>query len=370
MIPRVHRIKDLGARLGDSRLRRLWVSLRALLAVVFFGSIGYFTIGQLYYHGVLTPQLQQPWNPVDCVYMTVITVSTIGYGETLPLNPGTTLEDFLFVRVYTVSVILVAMLIVGYSVSSATAFLVEGDLKRIVSRRRALKEIGKLRDHFIVCGAGVHGTVILEELIATHKQAVVIDSREDQLEQHRHHKDLTLLLGDATTMDTLREAGIEHARGLAAALPNDKDNVFLILTARQLNPNLRIVSLSSAANRSDTLRMAGADAVVASSFIGGLRLASELFRPAVVTFLDYMLRGDTASPVRFAEIQVGPGWAGKTVGALELHQKAGLPVLAIKPADSQDFVFNPPDSHLLRQGDALVTMGESKRIEKLRKLAR
>ncbi|MBW2464220.1 MAG: hypothetical protein JRH11_21405, partial [Deltaproteobacteria bacterium] len=145
--------RDLSYRSGG--FKRLWLATLAIGTVLTVASTGYWILGQLHHGGTLTPTLREPWSVLDCIYMVIVTVSTIGYTETLPLNPGQTLEVFSDIRIYTMAVILLAMVVVGFSVSSATAFLIEGDLIKFWQRRRAVKESSKLSNHYIVCGGGV-----------------------------------------------------------------------------------------------------------------------------------------------------------------------------------------------------------------------
>ena len=350
-------------------LRRLGLASGAIILVILAASLGYWVLGQLHFRGALEPVLSQPFALLDCLYMTVITISTVGYTEALPLDPGLAFEDFTVLRVYTIGTILVAMLVVGFAVSSATAFLIEGDLARFWQMRIDQSRIDDLSNHYIVCGAGVTGSVILEELVQTQHGVVAIDLDEGILTDVRAQHSVPCLFGDATDEEVLKRAGIERAQGLAAALPNDRDNIFLIITARQLRKDngLRVVSLSSDASVSEKVKAAGADEVVCASHIGGLRIASALFRPAVVTFLDQMLRGHQAA-VRFAQVEVGPRWNGRTVGDLEQRCPGGLPVLALQTPDGQQLAFNPADDVELVKGSQVITMGEAERVSELRSL--
>lgn len=340
---------------------RLMTAIKAIHLLLFFGSVGFWILGRMYYAGLLEPKLSEPWPVLDCIYMTVITFSTIGYGEVFPL------EGLIVARLYTIGLILCGMLLVGYSVSSATAFFVNGDLQRLLLRRRTMKAIKRLKGHFILCGCGVTGKVILQELLDAGQHVVVIDLHQSQVGDYVDHPQVHPVFGDATTDEVLAEAGLDRAGGLAAALPNDKDNLFLIISVRQLRPDVRIVSLATDMAVTQKLKRAGADAVVSASFIGGLRLASELLRPAVVSFLDLMLR-KSDSPVRFAEVEVGQEWSGKSLADLKVHEKTGLPVLAIKPRGSEEFTFNPSSDAPIEEGTVLVTMGEIARVNELDQL--
>ncbi len=341
---------------GLRRLSRATLAMAALLGI---GTLGFYVLGVLHANGVLTPALSEPWTWGDCAYMTVITISTIGYSETLPV-PGGDMRAFGWVRGYTVGLVLLAMLLVGYAVSSATAFFIEGDLQRFWWRRRARLDAKKLTGHYVVCGCGVTGQAISEELIASGHRVVGIDTNEALLLDDSQHPELITIHGDATEEDSLSLAGIERATGLATCLPDDKDNLYLMITARQLNPDLRIVTLASSEKERAKLIRAGADAVVSSATIGGLRIASELARPAVVSFLDVMLRGKKTN-VRFAELGVGKTWDSRPLSEVN----APLPILALQRPNAE-IVYNPPGESLLRQGDVLVTMGPLAEVEALR----
>jgi voltage-gated potassium channel len=341
---------------------RLTGSFASVVLLLSIGSLGYWFLGRLHYAGVFEPEIPAAWDLLDCVYMTVITVSTIGYGEVFPLN------DLPLVRVYTICLVLSAMILVAFSVSSATAFLVNGDLQRLLLRQRTMREISRLRGHYIVCGCGVTGRVIIDELIALENRVVVVDTNPDRLDQVREKPGVLTIEGDATKDETLVDAGIEHAIGLAATLRDDKDNLFVIISVRQLNPSLRIVSQASATDVSLKLERAGADASVSSSFVGGLRLVSQLVRPSVVGFLDQMLRQD-GGVVRFAEVEVGEDWVGKALSELRVQEQTGLPVLALNdPKAGGEYVFNPTGAEILSVGTILVTMGSVSAVRELEEL--
>lgn len=355
--------RDASYRTGG--LKRLWLATMAIVTVLTIAAGGYWVIGRLHHAGKLEPALSEPWSWLDCAYMTIVTVSTIGYTETLPLDPGMTLEAFPDVRIYTMIVIMLAMLLVGFSVSSATAFLIEGDLIKFWQRRRAVRDASKLRGHYIVCGGGVSGEVILSELVETRHDVVVIELDSLRAESIRQKWKVPVLVGDAMEDDVLQAAGITRANGLAAALPNDRDNVFLLISAKRYRQKgLRVVSLASSAGVRAKLFAAGADGVVAASSIGGMRLASELIRPAVTNFLDVMLRARDDA-IRFAQVTVGSDWDGKSVGDLDLLGRCGLPVLAVRHPGEKDFEFNPGPAVRLQTGSIVVTMGDAGKVQQI-----
>jgi voltage-gated potassium channel len=346
---------------------RIGNAVKGLIGLLVFGTAGYWILGECHRVGLIEPVIKHGshWRLIDCLYFTTITLTTVGYGETL--GPDQNLANFPDVRAFTILLLLFGMIATAYFLSSATAFFVEGDLKRVLERRRMLNKIAALRGHFIVCGAGLTGRHVAEEIAASKKDVVVIDGDPKNLAILHEHTTCHSIVGDATKDETLIEAGIHRAGGLASCLTDDKDNLFLTITARQLSPQLRIISKAIDMPTGAKLRKAGADGVVAPTFIGGMRMASELVRPAVVNFLDQMLRNKEA-PVRFAEVRVGSALVGRTLGEVDIPRRCGLPVLALKRPAQEAFDYNPgPETHLV-EGMVLVVMGEVARVVKLEEL--
>jgi voltage-gated potassium channel len=347
---------------------RIGSAIKGLLLLLCLGTGGFYTLGLCHREGILQPVLVKGeyWSLFDCLYYTAITLSTVGYGETLG-GHRQDLREFSDVRFFTVILLLGGMIATAYFLSSATAFFVEGDLKRVLEKRRMLKEIAQLVDHYIICGAGQTGRHIAEEITRSGKGCVVIDAETKNIaELAEHGVKAHSMIGDATKDETLLEAGINRAAGLAAALPDDKDNLFLVISARQLNPKLRIISKAVDMPTQVKLLKAGADGVVASNYIGGLRMASELVRPTVVNFLDQMLRNKEA-PIRFAEVVVGHA-AGRTLADLDLMKRTGLPILAVRQPRQEAFQYNPPPETPVTDGTILVVMGEVERVKRLESL--
>ncbi len=328
--------------------RKMLTALILILIVICGGILGYTTL--------------EGWSLLDAIYMTVITLATVGYGEIHPLSSQG--------RIFTMGLILSGIGIIGYGMSVFAAFIVDGELGRLMKRRKMQKQIQKLSNHFIICGAGDTGRWIVEEFLKTKIPFVVIEKDHTTLEMLKNQGVLQCIEGDATKDAVLLEAGIERARGLVSALHTDKDNVFVVLTARALNPHLKIVSRVVEEESEKKLLAAGAHKVVSPNFIGGLRMASLLIRPAVVDFLDTMLReGD--GTLRLEEIEVPPhsSLSGKTLGEAQIPQKTGLIVIAIKNRQEGKYTYNPKPSTHIQKGDILIVMGEPEQIDKLRKLA-
>jgi voltage-gated potassium channel len=331
--------------------KRLILSLLLLCVVVLTAVAGYRWFGG--------PQVTL----LDAFYMAVITVSTVGYGEVVDTHAHPEL------RLFNIFVILFGIGIMLYVFSAATAFIVEGELKDIFRRRRMLKQVQDMHDHFIVCGAGETGGYLVRELLKTCNMFVVIDHDEERLARIRQLGEVPVLKGDGADEEVLTTARIAKARGLASVLPEDKDNLLVAVTARQLNPSLRIVARCAEARMVDKLLRAGANAAVSPSMIGGLRLASELIRPSVVSFLDVMMR-DQSRTMRVEEIAVGEGspWIGKKLRETDLHERFDLLALAVRKPDGE-LKYNPSAETTLATGDVLIVLGEVANAWKAREAA-
>jgi voltage-gated potassium channel len=332
--------------------RKLKLAAGLLVLLVVSGVIGYRTLGG--------PQ----WTFVDCLYMTVITLTTVGYGETHDMANQPAM------RVFTMCLLLTGFATTAYAFTTLTSFIVEGELNTMLKRRRMSKGITDLKDHFIVCGMGETGHHVVDELRRTRRDFICVDVNTQRIERLLTTEDFLHIEDDATDDDTLLRAGILRAAGLVACLANDKDNLYVTLTARQLNPGLRIVAKAIDVKVVPKLQKAGADAVVSPQAIGGLRLVSELIRPHVVGFLDNMIR-DSKVTIRIEEVVITPGCplAGSTVQASEIRQKTGLLILAIKDPANTQYQYNPAATTHLKVGATLVVLGEVSQIQALRRIA-
>ena len=334
-------------------IRRLLGALAFFFALVLAGSAGYFALG----HG--------RWGFEECVYMTVITLSTVGFGE---LNH---MADVPGARVLTLGLIISGIGALAYVQGNLTALLVEGAIGQAFRRNRMRKKIEALSKHVVVAGAGSTGKHVLEELVLTQTPFVVIDRNLEHLEKLSH--DLTsgrmlFVHGDATDDHVLVEAGVKKARGVVAALTHDKDNLFVTLSARSLNAQARIVAKITENEAGPKMLKAGATSVVNPTMIGGLRMASELIRPEVNEFLDQMVR-DKDKNLRLEEIVI-PGhssFVGLALKDTPIRAKTRLLVVAMRSPD-RSFVYNPDPTLVIEAGTTLIVMGETESILKLRKL--
>ena len=306
----------------------------------------------------------QEWGWLDSLYMTVITLSTVGYGETIDIsaNPAA--------RLFVVVFIIFCLGTIAFAVSSITTFIVEGELKDLLGRRRMEKKIARLKDHYIVCGSGETSLSIIQELLLTKRKFVVVDPQKENLEKLEAMGDILYINGDPAEDDVLIAAGIERAKGILLSLPSDEANLFVTVTARGLNPKIRIVSKGIDLRSHKKILKAGSNAVISPPHIGGMRMVSEMVRPAVVTFLDMMLR-DRQKALRFEEIPIGTDspLAGKTIQESRIREKTGGLVVAVKRSDSGEFEFNPDDEARLQPRDILILIVTPKMTKEIARIA-
>lgn len=298
----------------------------------------------------------------DGLYMSVITLTAVGYEEAIPLSPTG--------RTFTMVLLIGGITWMGIWFAFITSFIVELDLGNVLRRRRIMREIGSMADHHIVCGIGRTGRQVIEELESLGQPWVAIDSDPKRIENLMTLiPDAYCIEADATHDQTLVEAGIEGARGLVTCLSGDTDNLFVCLSARDLNPDLTIVARAYEEETMDKLYRAGASHVVSPNVSGAIRMASVLVRPSVVSFLDVATRSsDFALRMEEARIADDSPLAGKTLAEARIPQKTGLIVLAVKTGDgSRDFGFNPVAETRLRPGDALIVLGDEDQIGQLRR---
>ena len=335
----------------DSR-KRIYVAV-IMFAVVFLVGVGGFKV----FGG-------KDWSFFDSVYMTVITVATIGYSEVHDLSAN------LPARVFAVVYILISLGTIAFAVTSITAFIVEGELKNILGRRKMEKEIAKLRDHYIVCGGDETALTIIRELHQTKREFVVIEPSKERIDRILASYPILTIQGDPAEDEVLKRAGVERAKGVLISLPTDEANLFVTITARNLNPRVRIVAKGIDVKSHGKMRNVGADYVVSPTDIGGMRMASQMVRPAVVTFLDTMLR-DKEQGLRVEEVEVktNSALAGKTVGDSGIRTKTRALLVAIKRGGAGGYDFNPSDLSVINEGDALIFMASPDSLHEIEGLS-
>lgn len=303
----------------------------ALLAT---GTVGYMVI--------------EGWEWRDALFMTVITLSTVGYGEVRPLTP--------LGEAFTILLILLGVGGVAYTFSTLADYLIAGELNGILRRQRMGRAINRLRNHYIICGYGRVGQQVAQGLRANHYEVVVIDAGDEHVAEFER-EGIHYVIGDATSDPVLQQAGIEHASGLCTCLPNDATNVFVVLSARTFNANLYIISRSNQPESERKLRIAGANQVINPYLITGHRMAAQLLHPGVVEFLEVIMRtGDLELRIEETKIGAESPMRGKTLAECHVRSETGVNVLAVRRGDGRLFTHLSPD-FVLQVGDVLIGLG-------------
>jgi voltage-gated potassium channel len=297
---------------------------------------------------------------VDAIYMTVITVTTVGFGEVKPFTP----EE----KIFTIFLILTSITVFGYAVSAFSEFLVSGKLFDHFKHKRVEKQINKLVGHTIVCGYGRNGKQAISKLKNYGKQYVVIEKSRVLIEK----LDLEGVLnieGDSTTDEFLLKAGILKASNLITALPSDADNLFVVLSARQLNKGCKIISRASKETSYSKLKIAGADNVIMPDKLGGDHMASLVVTPDVIEFVDRLtIEGETTANLEEIDVDELPKiYLGKTILDLDIRKKTGCTVIGLRNPD-KDYIINPEADSILIKGSHLIVLGRPEQIIKLREL--
>lgn len=329
-------------------LRRVESAVLALVIITVVGILGYMVL--------------EGWSFTDSLYMTVITLTTVGYKEVRVLDTSG--------QLWTMLLLITGVGTLFYAAVSSVELVVEGTVRGYVGRRRVKAAIGRLNGHYILCGYGRVGKQVAREFVADDVPFVVVEQDQDILEECLAEGNLALL-GEASDDEVLEEAGILRAGGLVAAVDSDADNVFVVLSARKLNPKLHIVARASSEELADKLEIAGADRTLSPYAVGGRRLASLATQPLVVDFLDVVTRGEKGIEFHLEEYFVPEDStiAGHTIGELEIGERTGAIVLAISTTEGT-FDTTPSADVRLRAGDTLIVLGSRGQTERLEHLMR
>lgn len=354
-------------RSAESKLfARFKISLGLFFGTWLIGSLGFWSIGKIYATEG-TERALDGFTVLNSLYMSAITITTVGYGETTNFRELLEFPGPQVAEAFTIVFVLCSFLIVMYCSSTIAVALLEGAIGRIWLKRKMEKILQSIENHYIVCGCGSTGSHIVDELLKTGHQVVAIDRMDDEAfdDVLGVREGLFTLSGDATDDDLLQRAGIKRAAGLFSALHDDKDNLFIALTAHQENPSIRIVARATERGTIGKLKVVGANAVISPNQIGGLRMASEMLRPSVVTFLDTMLRQSSAN-FRFSEVQVlaGDSAGGKSLREINAHGACGLTVVGILDAHGK-IHYNPHGETVVNEGDALIVISDKGNLDRL-----
>ena len=297
---------------------------------------------------------------VDAIYMTVITVTTVGFSEVHALNDEG--------KLFTIFLILTSITVFGYAVSAFTEALASGEFFKQLKLKRVQRKIDTLKNHTIVCGYGRNGMQAIQKLKNYQKQFVVVEKNKELIE-NLEKDGLLYIEGDATTDEVLNIAGINKAKNLITALPSDADNLFVVLTAHQLNSNCKIISRASNESSFGKLKIAGADNVIMPDKLGGAHMASLVVTPDVLEFVDRLtIEGETTANLEEVAVDDLPDlYLHKTILDLDLRKKTGCTVIGYKEADG-NYMINPEASVKLLPSTSLIVLGRPEQILKLRKL--
>jgi voltage-gated potassium channel len=317
--------------------RRLLPVILLVTFIISFGTAGYMLI--------------ERWSFLDSLYMTIITLSTVGFKEVGELSTGG--------RLFTIILIIGGVGTVLYALSAGARFLLEGELQAAFGRRRLEKKVRELKNHYIICGFGRMGKIIGKELKNKGVQFIAIEKNPVSYEK----EEVLILEGDASQDDILKESGIERAKGLITVLPTDAENLYVVLSAKGLNPDLYIVARAGEEGSEKKLLRAGADRVISPYYIGGLRIAHTVLKPAVVDFIEFATKaGNIDLQMEEIPIPEGSGLIGLTLDQCGMGKELGLIVVAIKRATGE-MRFNPTFRTIIKLGDTLIVLGEVSKLK-------
>jgi voltage-gated potassium channel len=337
-------VTELSSRFGSRA--QLVYSLAALAGVAAFGTVGFILV--------------EGWTLSEALYMTVMTVTTVGYGAPHDLSPQG--------RIFTTVFMVVGVGTAGYLLSTAVQSLVRSEIIAAYGARRRAREMSKIRDHYIICGSGRVGSRIVREMRREGVPFLAVESNA-QLAAELGLSDTQVLVRDATLDETLEEAGVERARGLASCLPDDAANLYVVLTARTLNPKLHIVSRAVEESAVPKLIRAGANRVIAPTIIGSHRMAQALLKPAVADFMDSVATEGLDLAFEQFEVNEASTLAGLKLKETSIRSELDIVVVAIRRPRGE-MVFNPSGDTQIRAGDLLIGIGRADSLGELGRLAR
>jgi len=333
----------------EASSQTLKIGIGLLVSIVFFGTLGYHLI--------------EGMNIIDSIYMTVITISTVGFKE-VGSEPLSSVG-----KIFTMGLIVTSLGSLAYVGSNMARFVFDGELANYIKTYRVDKKIAKLKNHVIIVGFGRNGEQAALELEEHGVEFVIVDKRDNVISRVRQNEELLYIKGDATHEDVLEKARVNQARALIATTPNDADNVFVVLTARSINPNLTIISRASELESQMKLKRAGASNVIMPERIGGQRMAKLVHQPDVVEFLDNILLQKTRD-VSLEEVEcknLAKRFVGKSIAELKVREVSGANIIGIKISGAR-YVFNPDPNMILSRNDQLFVLGNPEQVGKLKEV--
>ncbi len=328
--------------------RKIYYSLLALIALVIIGTVGFILI--------------EDYTIIEAFFMTVMTISTVGFGIIKPLSQiGILFTSFL---------IIVSFIILGYVISNITGFLFGGEFQENLKERIMKNEYKKIEDHIIVCGYGRNGRQAAHELINDNKTVVVIERRQKIItEREEHNKFLHFIYGDASHEDILLKAKVENASALITTLPSDADNLFVVLTAREFNETMTIISRASDEHSDTKLKRAGATNVIMPDKVGGTRMAKLVSHPDVIEFLENIMlkNGETVNLEEIPCYDLPENLINKTLSEINIRKKSGAIIVGLKMPNGE-YIYNPPSDFIIRINTMLFVLGSPKQVEDFKKI--
>lgn len=325
--------------------KKLYIAIGLVLSVLLFGIIGYIWI--------------EDYSFIDSMFMTIITIATVGYREVKDLDANG--------KIFTSILIIFSISTFAFAISVITRYVIEGEFRTYFKHYKVNKEIQQLKDHVIVCGYGRNGKQACVQLRSGNVKFVVIESNPSIIQRMHEEDDVLFIEGDATTDEVLIEAGLEHARALITALPSDAANVFVVLTARDRNPRLKIISRASDDASEHKLKRAGANNVIMPDKIGGTHMAALVTKPDVLEFIDHITGRIN---IRLEEIlfsSLPESMRNKTIRELEIRNKTGANVIGYKTA-AGDYVINPSPDTVMMQDAKLFVLGTQEQVAKFKEI--
>jgi len=326
---------------------RLYVALFLLIVVFLTGILGF--------------RFFSSYTWIDAVYMTVITVTTVGFGEVAPLSPSA--------KIFTSLLILSSIVIVGYALSVITEYMLSKNNIGNLRQKRVHKMIDKMKDHVIVCGYGRNGKQAVQKLLAYKKPFVVIEKSEEVVERFSDDN-MLFIHGNANEDEVLMEAGIERASTVICALPSDADNLFIVLSARQIKQSLKIISRATEETSYQKLKLAGADNVIMPDKIGGDHMASLVVVPDLVEFLDNLSVSGEHDSINVEQIpfeKICKDGMEHAIVELDVRKKTGCSIIGYRTPEGA-YIVNPEPSLVVKKGSKLIMIGRPNQIEKLKQL--
>lgn len=325
---------------------KLYISVCLLISVIIIGVAGYMLISGD--------------NFTDSLYMTIITMTTVGFGEIHPLTD--------YEKIFTIFLIIISIVVYAYSITALTEYLANGKILQLLKYKKVQKKIQRLRGHTVVCGYGRNGKQAVKRLI-NYKMSCVVIEKDKELLEELESVNILFIDGDATDDIALEKASIQNAKSLITALPSDADNLFVVLSARQINKDMIIISRASNESSYTKLKIAGATNIIMPDKIGGEHMASLVVTPDLVEFVERLTISDEHS-ANLEEIPINnlpSEFINKTIIDLDLRNKSGCTVIGFKTSEN-DYIINPEASTILTPGSNLIVLGKVNQIEKLRQI--